>query len=85
LLNHFQSCSAISNYCIQKIDKKKNQIRRECSSFSDEHNMEEKCPVGVGLRRRCCCCCCCCRCRCCCWSMVDVSAISLDSVKYLQY
>ncbi|KAE9419031.1 hypothetical protein Angca_006664 [Angiostrongylus cantonensis] len=41
-----KSCSAISNYCIQKIDKKKNQIRRECSSFSDEHNMEEKCPTS---------------------------------------
>ncbi|RCN48822.1 hypothetical protein ANCCAN_05105 [Ancylostoma caninum] len=38
-------CSGISNYCIQKIDKKKNQIRRECSSFMDEHNMEEKCPM----------------------------------------
>ncbi|VDM62619.1 unnamed protein product [Angiostrongylus costaricensis] len=40
------SCSAISNYCIQRIDKKKNQIRRECSSFSDEHNIEEKCPMS---------------------------------------
>ncbi|EYB86425.1 hypothetical protein Y032_0279g1200 [Ancylostoma ceylanicum] len=38
-------CSGISNYCIQKIDKRKNQIRRECSSFMDEHNMEEKCPM----------------------------------------
>ncbi|KAK5966125.1 hypothetical protein GCK32_018606, partial [Trichostrongylus colubriformis] len=39
-------CSGISNYCIQKIDRKKNQIRRECSSFTDEHNMEEKCPMS---------------------------------------
>ncbi|XGW29955.1 hypothetical protein V3C99_009184 [Haemonchus contortus] len=39
-------CSGISNYCIQKIDKRKNQIRRECSSFVDEHNMEEKCPMS---------------------------------------
>ncbi|VDP17030.1 unnamed protein product [Heligmosomoides polygyrus] len=38
--------SPISNYCIQKIDKKKNQIRRECSSFMDEHNIEEKCPMS---------------------------------------
>ncbi|KAK6748883.1 hypothetical protein RB195_001481 [Necator americanus] len=38
-------CGGMSNYCIQKIDKKKNQIRRECSSFTDEHNMEEKCPM----------------------------------------
>ncbi|PIO69782.1 hypothetical protein TELCIR_08384 [Teladorsagia circumcincta] len=39
-------CSGISNYCIQKIDKRKNQIIRECSSFTDEHNMEEKCPMS---------------------------------------
>ncbi|CAJ0601274.1 unnamed protein product [Cylicocyclus nassatus] len=38
-------CSPMSNYCVQKIDKKKNQIIRECSSFADEHNMEEKCPM----------------------------------------
>ncbi|PIO65145.1 hypothetical protein TELCIR_13199, partial [Teladorsagia circumcincta] len=39
-------CSGISNYCIQKIDKRENQIIRECSSFTDEHNMEEKCPMS---------------------------------------
>ncbi|WKY04075.1 hypothetical protein Q1695_005218 [Nippostrongylus brasiliensis] len=39
-------CSGISNYCIQRIDKRKNQMIRQCSSFSDEHNMEEKCPMS---------------------------------------
>ncbi|KHJ79689.1 hypothetical protein OESDEN_20657 [Oesophagostomum dentatum] len=38
-------CSPMSHYCVQKIDRRNKQIRRECSSFSDEHNMIEKCPV----------------------------------------
>ncbi|KHJ83612.1 hypothetical protein OESDEN_16687 [Oesophagostomum dentatum] len=39
-------CSPMSHYCVQKIDRRNKQIRRECSSFSDEHNMIEKCPVS---------------------------------------
>ncbi|CAB3409881.1 unnamed protein product [Caenorhabditis bovis] len=41
-----KECGGISNYCIQRINKKNDQMRRECSSWSDEHSMEEKCPVS---------------------------------------
>ncbi|EGT40148.1 hypothetical protein CAEBREN_18492 [Caenorhabditis brenneri] len=40
-----KECGGISNYCIQRIDKKNGEMRRECSSWSDEHSMEEKCPM----------------------------------------
>ncbi|CAI4229511.1 unnamed protein product [Auanema sp. JU1783] len=40
-----KECGGISTYCLQHIDKSKNVIKRSCSSFSDEHNMEERCPM----------------------------------------
>ncbi|CDK13496.1 Activin_recp domain-containing protein [Caenorhabditis elegans] len=40
-----KECGGMSNYCIQRIDKKTKEMRRECSSWSDEHSMEEKCPM----------------------------------------
>ncbi|CAD6194684.1 unnamed protein product [Caenorhabditis auriculariae] len=39
-------CGGISNYCIQRINKKTGEMRRECSSWSDEHSIEEKCPMS---------------------------------------
>uniref|UniRef100_A0A8R1DXC6 Uncharacterized protein n=1 Tax=Caenorhabditis japonica TaxID=281687 RepID=A0A8R1DXC6_CAEJA len=41
-----KECGGISQYCIQRIDKKRGEMRRECSSWSDEHSMEEKCPMA---------------------------------------
>ncbi|CAI2351798.1 unnamed protein product [Caenorhabditis sp. 36 PRJEB53466] len=41
-----KECGGISNWCIQRIDKKSGEMRRECSSWSDEHSMEEKCPMS---------------------------------------
>ncbi|PIC33303.1 hypothetical protein B9Z55_013330 [Caenorhabditis nigoni] len=41
-----KECGGMSNYCIQRIDKKSGEMRRECSSWSDEHSMEEKCPMA---------------------------------------
>uniref|UniRef100_A0A1I7X8B3 Uncharacterized protein n=1 Tax=Heterorhabditis bacteriophora TaxID=37862 RepID=A0A1I7X8B3_HETBA len=39
-----KDCGGISHYCIQRINRLKNEISRECSSWSDEYSMEEKCP-----------------------------------------
>ncbi|PAV68527.1 hypothetical protein WR25_02975 [Diploscapter pachys] len=55
-----KECGGISNYCIQSINKKTNQIKRYCSSFTDEHNMEERCPMtGCHMQNKdehfCCC------------------------------